>query len=274
MKCTFSNAALLLGIAIAASACSGGKDKADGSNSAPKEQINSIYNPSDREKIVNELMIKDDVDTYFNNGESGLDYSMFPFATAKQLRTAYADNEARADKDYKGKKLIVTGTVGSINSGLGDVPYVTIKSGDMFQDPQLSFSRKYRELAIDLNKNQQVTFYCIGNGSVIGTPMLKDCKPVADAADEATQDKIKEINKLYNGNLDVPNEIKQVAFYFRYLSLATEGFAGCEDFSNLKCIKKTIEAKQKISNEEKEEIKKQLQPLADYLRIEIPPTKQ
>lgn len=270
MEYAFSKTAVIIGIIMTISACSGGKSDASNSKKQEQKQVDSIYKPSENEKIVTKIMLHNDAKTYFDNGKSYLDYPAYSFVTAKQLRQAYADNEARADKEYKGEKLIISGTVGSINSGLGDIPYVTIKSGDMFQDPQISFSRKYRELAIDLNKNQKVTFYCIGNGSVIGTPMLKDCKPVTDAIDEVVEEKTKEVNKLYTGNPDVDTGIREIAYNIHYSSLITDDFSKCEDASDIKCIEEVITtAKKKISSEEKEKIKVKLQPLADYLRLDV-----
>ena len=100
--------------------------------------------------------------------------------TADELLKAYKENELAGDKAYKGKNLIVTGILDSIESGMGDSPYLTLKAGDEyeFNTPQAHFQKSETDSLIELKKGESVTLHCIGNGEIIGSPMISDCKVV------------------------------------------------------------------------------------------------
>ena len=97
--------------------------------------------------------------------------------TAEELWAAYDKNELAGDKAYKDKTLIVTGVLNSIESGLGDTPYLTLKAGDEynFNTPQAHFNKSETDSLIALSKGENVTLKCTGNGEVMGSPMLSDC---------------------------------------------------------------------------------------------------
>lgn len=97
--------------------------------------------------------------------------------TAEELWAAYDQNELAGDKAYKGKTLVVTGVLDSIESGLGDTPYLTLRAGDEynFNTPQAHFDKAETDSLISLSKGETVTLRCIGDGEIIGSPMLSDC---------------------------------------------------------------------------------------------------
>ncbi|MDQ8995166.1 hypothetical protein RFH54_04285 [Acinetobacter soli] len=97
--------------------------------------------------------------------------------TANELLKAYKNNEVAANQQYKGKKLLVSATIDSIQAGLGDEPYLVLKAGgDMeFLKPQAHLASSEQAKAATLSKGQKLKLLCTGNSEVAGAPMLADC---------------------------------------------------------------------------------------------------
>ena len=95
--------------------------------------------------------------------------------TVAQLAKAYEENTVAADDLYKGKKLLITGKIDDIATGLMDDPYLVMKGGNPFMGPQMHFGKDARAQIAKLKKGQQVTLLCVGGGDIAKTPMNKDC---------------------------------------------------------------------------------------------------
>lgn len=92
---------------------------------------------------------------------------------AATLHKAYAANEVAADRLYKGKPLAVSGRVSEIASDATDDPVVALRVSD-FESVHANGLPK--DVAASLQKGESITVNCVGDGEVIGTPVLKDCK--------------------------------------------------------------------------------------------------
>ena len=92
--------------------------------------------------------------------------------TVAELESAYADNEIKGDKLYKGKWLKISGEVASIDSGIGDSPIVHLKGKGLLG---VSANDISKDAAADLKKGQKISLLCKGGGEVIGSPVLNDC---------------------------------------------------------------------------------------------------
>ena len=97
--------------------------------------------------------------------------------TAEELWATYDKNELAGDQAYKDKTLVITGVVDSIESGLGDTPYLTLRAGDEynFSTPQAHFDKTETDGLVTLSKGDNITLKCKGNGEIMGSPMLSDC---------------------------------------------------------------------------------------------------
>ncbi|WP_151965015.1 OB-fold protein [Acinetobacter soli] len=97
--------------------------------------------------------------------------------TADQLLNAYKNNEVAANQQFKGKKLLVSATIDSIQAGLGDEPYLSLRAGGEmeFNRPQAHLADSEQSKAATLNKGQKVKLLCVGNSEIAGSPMLADC---------------------------------------------------------------------------------------------------
>lgn len=97
--------------------------------------------------------------------------------TAEELWAAYDKNELAGDQAYKDKTIVVTGVLDSIESGLGDTPYLTLRAGDEynFNTPQAHFDKSETDSLVTLSKGESVTLRCKGDGEIMGSPMLSNC---------------------------------------------------------------------------------------------------
>ena len=95
--------------------------------------------------------------------------------TAQQLWAAYEQNEASAQQAYGGRPLRVSGIVDSVQLGISDEPFVTLKTGNMFQSVHLTFANPSDPAITAMRKGNKVTAVCTDVSEVVGTPILKDC---------------------------------------------------------------------------------------------------
>lgn len=255
------------------------KEVTTDSNAQPSEAASgtpaTVINKNDESKsslsltedeiVAVKSILKDDVRVSFDNGDSLYDYGYMP-VTAKEMFKAYSANEARGDKTFKGKKIIISGTIDSISSSIGDIPVVSLKTGEMFQTVNVNFARKYRDTAIDLNKNQKVSFACVGGTVVIGMPSVRDCTPLSVAIDEVVNDKMKDIeNALRNHKTtDDKNALTVVAFA-KAAGKVTDNFKLCKP-DNINCIS----GKVKLIPKEKGGFDALMKESADEMGIELP----
>ena len=95
--------------------------------------------------------------------------------TSRTIAKEYEQNEARADQQYKGKLLLVTGTVSGITKDFTDNTVVQLPGVNQFLQVQATLEKSQEQKAINLNKGQPVTLECRGAGEVATMPMLHDC---------------------------------------------------------------------------------------------------
>ncbi|MNE17756.1 TRNA-anti-like protein [compost metagenome] len=90
---------------------------------------------------------------------------------------AYKNNEVAANQQFKGKTLLVSATVSSIDAGISDEPYLTLKAGGEyeFNQPQAHLADAEQNKAASLSKGQKIKLLCTGNSEIAGTPMLDNC---------------------------------------------------------------------------------------------------
>ena len=85
----------------------------------------------------------------------------------------YVDNKIGADMKYKGKTLIVNGTINNISKALG-TPYITLKTDELIYSVQCSFSRGDEASLADLRKGQSIRIKGRCDGA-LGNVGLKNC---------------------------------------------------------------------------------------------------
>lgn len=99
--------------------------------------------------------------------------------TATIYDDAYDANEIAADNNYKGKKILVSGRVDSIDKDFTGDGIITLRgSGPM--GIRAGLSKHGMGGAASFSRGQQVNLVCIGSGRVLGSATLEDCEPFSD----------------------------------------------------------------------------------------------
>lgn len=93
--------------------------------------------------------------------------------TARQLFQAYEANEVAADQQYKGKQLAVEGSVSGISKDAFDGIFIELNTGNEFQSVHATGLPE--ETASQLSKGDRISLACVGDGMLVGSPMLSDC---------------------------------------------------------------------------------------------------
>lgn len=94
-------------------------------------------------------------------------------ASSEDLFAAYHANEVSADAKYKGKTIIVSGVVQSVDKDAFGGVVVALATSNQFMPARAHTSDAAR--AGSLTKGQRVNLRCIGGGMILGAPVLNDC---------------------------------------------------------------------------------------------------
>lgn len=95
--------------------------------------------------------------------------------TAVKLFQDYEANEVAADNVYKGKTLLVSGKVQSIDKDFMDNIVVHLTTPNEFMSALATVMDSEKAKAGKLTKGQTVSVLCSGGGRIIGSPVLRDC---------------------------------------------------------------------------------------------------
>lgn len=96
----------------------------------------------------------------------------------KTLYKDYEDNAINADKKYKDKKLILTGTIANIDRDIAKKPYITFNA-DEYGAKSIKMSFDDDDTVANLKKGQTVTVVGTCGGTFASTiVMLNDCSMV------------------------------------------------------------------------------------------------
>jgi len=95
--------------------------------------------------------------------------------SAINLWQAYESNEVAADEQYKNKRLLITGTVTSIDKDFLDNIILVLKSPNQFMGTHATMEKSEKSEASRLKKGDAVTLACTCKGRIVGSPSLRDC---------------------------------------------------------------------------------------------------
>ncbi len=194
---------------------------------------------TERELEAIRILIEEDIKVGLNGGDSVI-LSEYIHISAPALYKAYSANEVRGDQLYKNNKIIINGTVESINSSLGDEPVINLKGGDMFSSILLYYKRGFKHLAGDVNKNQRIQLACIGNGIILGSPVLKNCVPLANIQEKEFNKKLKEVENYLKNRSNYSDDVAQIVAFIQEKGKETNDFEEC-DTINVNCLSNLLQ---------------------------------
>jgi len=94
--------------------------------------------------------------------------------SASELYADYEANGVAADDKYKGKVLLVTGEVNTIDRDIMETIYVTLQGDEYFGDVQCFFAEDHVSAASQLTKGQTITVKGRCDGKLMNV-MLEGC---------------------------------------------------------------------------------------------------
>lgn len=122
-----------------------------------------------------------------------------PSTSAIQTEEAYNENQVAADQKYFNKTFLLTGIIKSINSGLGNEPYIIFRGMNYFASTQARFTKGSIEKIAALKNGQSLELVCDGAGSIVGTPMFNNCQFASEYAAKKLPEIKEEISNFLKG---------------------------------------------------------------------------
>lgn len=163
--------------------------------SADKNAESTTQLLNDKEKRVLLVLLKDDLQTFIDDGNSMISESdkmmkeMPLHTSANNLQTEYEKNEVAADQQFKDKTLLVSGKVKEIAKDFTDDIVIRLQGGtNPFMTPNVHMEDGYIDYSAQLEKGQTIHLICKGNGKIVGSAMLKECLPSDAWADKTANE--------------------------------------------------------------------------------------
>jgi len=120
--------------------------------------------------------------------------------TARDYESAYDANEIAADNAFKGKTILLSGTIDSIDKDFTDAGYITLQgSGLMGVHAQLN--QDVMSEAASFHRGQQVNFVCQGSGKVVTIAGLDNCEPFNDYLEKLDPSIESKVADFLNGKI-------------------------------------------------------------------------
>jgi len=94
--------------------------------------------------------------------------------SATDLYSAYDANEVLADNKYKGQWLYVSGVISEIGKDISNDPYINLVGQNEYANVHAVFTKAAIDRLATLHKGESIGLTCLGNGKLIGSPVL-DC---------------------------------------------------------------------------------------------------
>ena len=90
----------------------------------------------------------------------------------------YRTNEVAADERFKGRTIVLDGVVDGISKDFLDNPYLTIRTGVMYQTIHADFDDRHKSDLARLQRGKRVRIKGRVKGMMIGSVILGNCQLV------------------------------------------------------------------------------------------------
>lgn len=98
-----------------------------------------------------------------------------PRVTATELWAAYSLDALSADRSYRDRSLVVTGTVRSVDRNYEGDMVVRLGTGDAFDTVNATAAARNDPALAAVAKGSTVSLICVGHGALMGAPLLSGC---------------------------------------------------------------------------------------------------
>lgn len=213
------------------------------------------------EKNMFQSMIDDEIITIDTDGEAMfVDNGVIVLpkkVTADKLQKEYEKNEVKADIEYGGKVILVTGKVDSIQKDIGGRLLVKITGGsNMFIMPTAQIQKKHINWVASLNKKDNIKVVCKNDGFIIGMVSLSECIPFKNWLEELNiGNKVLTYYKQnQNTNSEVANEIGKMIEFIKVLATkidTNKSSCNTSTYDSNKCLNEMTKVVAKMEKEKK-----------------------
>jgi tRNA_anti-like len=135
-----------------------GCEKIESSTSTTNTAVKSGYTLQHKELIMLDRLLQDEQTAFIEGRDAILFGHKIPFISAYDVAKQYEENQVDADQKFFDKQLQVNGTIESINSGIGNEPYITMRGSNQFLSPQIHFDEGNIEKIASLKKGRRLAF--------------------------------------------------------------------------------------------------------------------
>ena len=94
---------------------------------------------------------------------------------AADLWAAYVRDPVGADRQFRDRSLLVTGTVRSLDRDFDGRAMLRLSTGDPYESVNAKLATRSDAIVAGLTKGKAVTLLCVGRGRLIGAPLLTGC---------------------------------------------------------------------------------------------------
>lgn len=126
--------------------------------------------------------------------------------SAREYDAAYEANEIAADKDFKGKKILLSGTIDSIEKDFTDSGIIMLR-GSGLMGVRAQLSKQSTEKAASFSKGQHLYLVCNGGGRVVSIANLDDCELFSDYLNEVAPSVESRVTEFLSGERTLRHDV-------------------------------------------------------------------
>lgn len=119
------------------------------------------------------LIIGSVLNRFFVNHDTANENPTTIIISSENLYNEYKNNEIAADERFKGKKLLVTGIVREIGTGIGNTYYVILSSGQFSQQVMATFDDSSKNRLAKLKKGDSMDVMGMCTGMTLGSVVVR-----------------------------------------------------------------------------------------------------
>jgi hypothetical protein len=129
--------------------------------------------------------------------------------TAEQYDADYDANEVAADQKYKGKKILLTGVIESVNEDFKDDAYVVLKASNPILGVHAELNERGKAGASALAKGTAIYLVCDSGARIIGSAIARNCQQFSQHLDQIRPSLKSDVEKQLQEQSPTPTKLVQ-----------------------------------------------------------------
>ncbi len=98
-----------------------------------------------------------------------------PEVTAEDLWSAYSRDRVAAERAYRDRSVVVTGTIRAVDRNFEGDMVVRLSTPDPLETVNAKLATRTDPALTGLTKGRSVSLLCVGHGALMGAPVLASC---------------------------------------------------------------------------------------------------